>query len=224
MDKEPSEEPSGNWIKRNLRRAVSRLRRHGHSRPPEEQAPQQIAETPQEMSREDVAMVFARVEDLLKGADPSKISENFKLPTPGGGAVEAKAMGELISAQESLELSKSGVGDVVWWRDKDGGSAFYLITESYADKGEGHQYKHGKGVISGEMLGEKIDKVPAVIEGAGFGIMKMGAVSKNLPVNFIVPEKGESYGWWKTPPVQSFGIIKSEKIRGNNPNTPTQKR
>lgn len=226
MDQEPSGSPPESWIKRNLHRAIDHFRGN-RSQPPEVQTRQNIKETPQDMSREEVNMIFTRIENLLRGADPSKLSENFTLLTHGGGSIEAKAMAELISAQESFDLSDANVGDVVWWRDSGGGSAFYLITEPYEldiDKSKGHQYKHGKGIISGEVVGEKLDKAPAVIEGAGFGIVKMGAVGKNLPVNFIVQEReNPSFGWWKTNPVTSFGVIKSERIRGSGTN-PGQKR
>lgn len=135
--------------------------------------------------------------------------------TPEGG-VDAKFMKELITSRESLELSDAKVGDVVWWKDEEGRTGCFLVTEEYVKgkPGIAGTAKSGKGVLKLETEEELIQECNASIWGATLGgMLWKHKIGKNLRIAYALPyDRGPYDGAYLTEPVEAMGIIKGNKL------------
>lgn len=154
---------------------------------------------------------FESVQKMLNAQNTDSEGVRRVQVTPEGG-IDALASVELTASQPHLELSKAEVGDVVWWRTTDGHQGYFLITDPYQE-GErgGDDFKYGEGYLKVSSDQGSLNNEKGTIEGAGFGMLWMGRIAKNTPIQIVVPE-GDHQGRYMTQPVESFGIIKAEQI------------
>ncbi|HLD01802.1 MAG TPA: hypothetical protein VJC10_02900 [Patescibacteria group bacterium] len=148
--------------------------------------------------------------------------ENMTPRVTEDGRMDALQVGELMNAQEKLSLSEANVGDTIWWRDKDGRTGWYLVTEPYIERDDkaDQQSRPGKGLIKIDDDSKPIQRKGAVIWGASFGGMLMtGSIAKNIPVVYKLPfdvdgpgRDGEYY----TKPIVDMGIIRASEAGVNH--------
>lgn len=177
--------------------------------PPTQEAPNQPSEATQiEYDEAAINQAFRIVAELTQGLSPQKITgiNTHKVGYTAAGQIETVAMSELMTAQETLQIADAEVGDVVWWKDIDNKSGYFMVQKPYS-KGS-----TGRGVLKVE-IGDKTIQGDGWINGAGFSMLRIGVVSKNLPVEFVIPTEDEyAPNIYHTNSVNNMGIIKSERI------------
>lgn len=178
--------------------------------PPTQEVPNQPTKATQiEYDEAAINQAFRIVAELTQGLSPQKIAgiNTRKVGYTAAGQIETVAMSELMTAQETMQIADAEVGDVVWWKDVDNKSGYFLVKKPYSKAGG-----TGRGALKVE-IGDETIQGDGWVNGAGFSMIRVGVVSKNLPVEFVIPTEDEyAPKIYHTNSVNNMGIIKSERI------------
>lgn len=156
---------------------------------------------------------FKKVEEIVAKLPKDSVQ---KVTLLKGGGMDITSLADIMSEQNSLNLSDFKEGDVIWWITENGGKYYHMIKKPYKAEGA-YIIKAGGGPFKGTTSqNELVEHENAGIHGSSYGgALRLFHINQGVPVEVLLfprnpGEKGKTF---RTSSVASMGVIKTEQYR-----------
>lgn len=133
-----------------------------------------------------------------------------------GGGIDVTSLAEIMSSQESIDLSQLDKDDVVWWQTESGGKYYHIIRTPYRAGPTANIIQVGEGPLKSIRSGTKEMPVENVtVQGASYGgSLRLYYINKDVPVEILRNSKDLIKNpILRTTPVKEMGIIKASQYK-----------